>query len=222
MIWKKKLELSKLIEIGSIKPLQRSNFSIVVIDDDYDYPIKQILLNLNFVVTQYNDIENIKQIQPFDIVICDIRDVGKAFDSKYGGGYIVKEISLNYPLKYIIICSASTFDVDFNEYFQLSDKSIVKGADSSDWTRILDNAIAELSSPVKIWGRTRKYLIANNVSLKIINNIEQGYIRSYLKGDSKLLSRSLKKNQSLLSNEYVSLTLNTLLNLTTNLISNAI
>jgi len=222
MIWKNNLELTELIKIGSIKPLHRSNFSIIVIDNNDSYPIKQLLLNLDFVVTQFKDIENIKQLQPFDIIICDIREVGRAFDSKYGGAYIVKEISLNYPLKYIIICSGSTFKVDFNEYFQIADKSIKKGADLSEWSIILDKAIAELSSPIKIWERTRKYLLTCNISHKIINNIEQEYIRSYLKGDSKYLSRSIRKNQSLLSNEYVLLSLNTLLNLTTSLISSAL
>ncbi len=222
MIWRKKYDISDLTSAISFKDPVRKNFSIAVIDDDLDYPIKDLLQNLDFVITKFDDIKSINEIQGFDIVVCDIRGVGKSFDSKYGGGYVVKEISDKYPQKYIIICSGSMFKIDFAEYFKIADKYIKKDADLSEWSMVLYNAILELSSPINYWERTRLNFKRRNLDSRIINRIEQEYIRSVIKKDTKYLHKIIMKNKSNLSNEYVAFAVNTLLNFTISLISNSL
>jgi len=213
------LEYLKLCETNN-KP-ERSNYSIAIIDDEIELPIIKIL-ERHFAISHLHDIDSINQIQGFHIVVCDIKDVGKTFDSKYGGALLVKEILSKYPQKYVIISSGCVFAVDYNEYFKMADSYIKKGADSSEWIAVLDKAISTLNEPFFLWERTRKFLIHKNVNTSIVNKIEQSYIKSIAKKDSKYLTSSIYSNKSYLSNEYVSLALNTLIGLTTSIISNII
>jgi len=213
------LEKLKLYEIDK-KP-ERKSYSIAIIDDERELPIIKILKK-HFTILHLRDIDSINDIQKFDIVICDINDVGKVFNSKYGGAIIVKEILNNYPQKYVIISSGSVFEVDYNEYFKMADSFIKKGADSSEWINVLDKAISTLNEPYFLWERTRQFLIHKKVNTSIVNKIEQSYIKSIEKKDSKYLTSSINSNKSYLSNEYVSLALNTLMSFTTSIISNSI
>lgn len=220
-MFKKKYSITDLESIISIKSPTRSDYPIVIIDDE-DYPIKELLQNMGFMVTHINDITTIHELEAYYIVVCDIRNVGKSFDSKYGGAYIIKELYKKYPQKYRIICSGSVFNVDYNEFFKLADKSIKKGADSSDWSDILDSAINEISSPTYVWERSRAALKECNIDSKVINKIEQGYLRAIIKRDNKILDKVLTKNNSILSGDGAKFIVSALSSITANIISKII
>ena len=221
-LFHKKYDLEYLKSYVISKKPERGNYSIAIIDDEQELAITKILRTQGFVISHFHDINSINEIQGFDIVICDIRKVGKVFDSKYGGAFVVKEIVNKYPQKYVIISSGSLFQVDYNEYFKMADSYIKKDADSSEWTDVLDKAISALNDPYFFWERTKKFLISKKIELSIVNKIEQNYIKSFAKKDGKYLSSSINKNKSYLSNEYVSFALNTLMSFTTSIISNLI
>tara|TARA_R110002072_G_scaffold72354_1_gene172981 strand:+ start:182 stop:853 length:672 start_codon:yes stop_codon:yes gene_type:complete len=222
MLFRKKYNIEDIGRLTKLKSPERKNYSIVIIDDDLTMAKKELLGSLGFVVTILRDIDNINEIQNFDIIVCDVRGVGKKYDSKYGGAFIIKEIAHHYPQKYIIVCSGSTFKVNYAQYFRLADSELDKGSDSTEWAKVLDGGIKNLSSPELVWERTRKNFITNEVPTEIINKIEQAFIKSIVKKDSQILDKLVTKNQNLLSNEYVAFAANSLVSYTSSILGSLI
>jgi hypothetical protein len=220
MFWKKQrynLESLKAIENPVLR--ERKGFNILIIDDDV-FPLLDPLRKSGFALTKLEDINDVYELKSFDIIVCDIRGVGAVFESKFAGAHLIKEIYRKYPHKYLIVYSGSTFKVDYNEYFRLADKNVKKGTDLSEWVEILDFAIKSLSNPYTQWERTRKFLQSNDVDPLTISELEQSYIKSILNKKIKFLNRTLNKNKSLMSNEYVAFAMNTLSSFATSIISN--
>lgn len=218
-LFRKKYELDELKKLVQLKKPERRNYSIVIIDDDLTMAKKDLLGSLGFIVTILRDINSVQEIQSFDIIICDIRGVGKRYNSKYGGAFIIQEITQHYPQKYVIVCSGSTFKVNYSEYFRLADSQLNKGSDSTEWARVLDKGIKELSSPIFVWERTRKNFISNEVPSETINKIEQAFIKSIIKNNTSFLNKQIDRSSNLLSNEYVAFATNALVSYTTSILS---
>jgi hypothetical protein len=220
MWWKKEKLDIKVLKSIDISPFgERKQYNIIIIDDQI-FPLLDSLRKHGFTISKFNDIEDIDELKGFDIIICDIRGIGQTFQSRYQGAHIVKEIHKRFPNKYLIVYSGSTFSVEYNNYFKLSDKTVKKGTDLSEWVVILDTAIKDFINPYKQWEKTRAFLQENEIDTKTLLKFEQAYIKSILRKDDRFFRNALQGNKRVMSNEYLSFSLNTLSNFISSVVSN--
>lgn len=183
MLFKKERSIEDLKDM-SYKDLfggmnMRHNAIILVIDDD-PFLYLEALQNQDFNIRQITDIADIKIVIAYDIILCDIKGVGKAFASPYEGAHVIKEIKKYYPSKFVIAYSAHSFDTLFNDFFRIADAVIKKDIDSSSWVEKLDLAIETVTNPVYQWKKIREYLLNKDVPLKTVLVLEDAYVKRLL------------------------------------------
>lgn len=170
----------------------RSKLPIAIIDDE-KFAYAELLRNLHFIITELGDIKDIKAVSEYEIVLCDIRGVGKAFGGAAQGGHVIHEIKLQYPYKYVIAYTAYTFDMNFQRYFDLCDSTIKKDADTEDWSKVLDRAIEEMFDPIKKWIRIRTILLKKGIELYDVFKLEQAYIKAISSKEPNLIKLAAEK-----------------------------
>lgn len=187
--------ISDLAELMSMKKSNnmselRKQIEILVIDDD-EFPNERPLRNNGFHITHKRDIDTVKDVASYDVIMCDIRGVGKVLGSDKEGAFVIKEIRTNYPNKQIVAYTGSSYDAEYNKYLALADCVIAKGTALDDWVAILDEQISKAVDPRYQWGKIRNHLLADGISTIKVAQIEDRYVRAV-------------KNQSVDSlNEYV-------------------
>jgi len=191
-LFKKELKerIYKLSEIKSEnknpQKLRRSHDMAVI--DDEPFSQAQQLKNIGFSIIEVGDINNLKIIESYPIVICDIQGVGKAFGSTVEGAYVISEIRKQYPDKYIIAYSTNSFNMGYQAYINKADLSLSKANTIQEWTEILDGAVDVISDPKRRWVRMRGELLASGMELYDIFNLEQSYIKSVIEKSEEPLS----------------------------------
>lgn len=180
----------KLSEIKSEnknpQSLRRSHDMAVI--DDEPFSQSQQLRNIGFSIIEVGDINNLKSIESYPIVICDIHGVGKAFGSTVEGAYVISEIRKQYPDKYIIAYSTNSFNMGYQSYINKADLSLSKANTIQEWTEILDGAVDVISDPKRRWVRMRGELLTSGMELYDIFNLEQSYIKSVIEKSEEPLS----------------------------------
>jgi hypothetical protein len=176
---------------------QRSDVPIVIIDDQHVPYIEDIRYN-GFNVMYINDLDQIQSIKGFEIIICDIKGVGKKFSSKFEGAHLISEIRRVYPFKIIIGYTAYTLDASYNQYLSLADDIFKKDIDLDDWITHLDNAIELAINPIYKWKKISNYLQANNIKTMDLVRLEDEYVRLIQRKISldSFPSRKLRNNLS--------------------------
>src|SRR4051794_31715072 len=76
----------------------RSRVEIAVIDDQ-EFPYLELLTRHGFRLRHFKDIDDIQAIHAYPIVLCDIKGVGKHFQSRYEGAHLISEFRKRYPAK---------------------------------------------------------------------------------------------------------------------------
>ena len=71
---------------SSYSHAQRERFKIAFIDDD-DFVYRSRLANLGFRINKYEDVQDLNMLSSYDIIISDIRGVGKSFNSEAEGAF---------------------------------------------------------------------------------------------------------------------------------------
>lgn len=183
-------ELADLKTISNIGNIERSSVSILCIDDQ-GLEYEEIIRNHGFNIRVLKDIEDIKAVTEYPVVICDIKGVGKSFGSKFEGGHIIEEIKTKYPEKVVIAYTGQQFDATYNKFFSLADFTLSKDIDSDTWVSTLDETIRKVVSPIEQWKRMRDFLLNRDVSLKTVFQLEQQFIDAVLtKNKSKFAKKS--------------------------------
>lgn len=175
-------QLNELKTVAQSRKVERSSVSILCIDDQ-GLEYEQIIRNHNFNIRVLNDIEDIKAVSDYPVVICDIKGVGKKFGSKYEGGHIIEEIKSHYPEKVVVAYTGQQFDATYNKFFSLADFTLTKDVDSDAWVSLLDQTISKVVSPIEQWKRMRHFLLEKEVPIKVVFQLEQEFIEAVLKGD---------------------------------------
>lgn len=181
-IFGKTHELSELENLNRESEFRRNIVDVLCIDDQ-GLEYEEIIHHHGFSIKVLNDIEDIKAVESYPVVICDIKGVGKSFKSPFEGGHIIQEIKKYYPSKIVIAFSGHSFDTKYNKFFEIADYVISKDIDSDQWVELLDSIVKDIISPTAQWKRVRQYLIDNNVSTKTIFQLEQEYISAVLGKD---------------------------------------
>jgi hypothetical protein len=164
-LWRSKRE--RRLEVSDdFTPSQQ--FRIAIIDDDIEFRFpadsRKALLARGFNVDYFEDINNIRQLAGYRIIVCDIQGVGRSLgiNNSGHGGIIVSELRKYRPLTYIITISNMTFDINFNHYFYLADKRASAAVLSTEAiVDFLEEAVRVLQSPEEQWRRFKKYILGN-------------------------------------------------------------
>lgn len=167
-------EKSTLKSPNSINEL-RKYANILVIDDNEFVPERFLRAN-GYQMQHKIDIDTIKDVAPYDIIMCDISGVGKKLGFEREGAFIIREIHANYPNKRIIAYSSNTYDASYNQFFSMADFVAPKDLGIDDWIGVLDDQVKKSVDPVKQWEKIRDYLLENNVSTLTIAKIEDKYV----------------------------------------------
>lgn len=191
----KRYTIDDLAKIRDKIKIDRTIYKIAVIDDNI-FPVVDELRRHGFDVTTFTDVDHISVLKNYDVIISDIKGVGKKLGSKFEGAHLILEIYHQYPNKYLIAYSSSTFNPSYNEYFKLCDVTKRKNIDIQEWVKTLDEAVTCLNDPVFQWEKTRHVLMKQKIPIDYISNLEKAYSKSIIKGDDKYFSRQLKLAKS--------------------------
>ena len=163
--------------------------SILVVDDK-EFSYLSALKKYEFNIVQKYDLTLLTDAEAFDVVLCDIRGVGKFLESPYDGANLIKELKLKYPSKTIIAYTANDYDAGFQEYLNYADKLIPKGSFAiEDWVSLLTQILKESADPVQQWKKTRKALSDAGVSTIDIAKYESQYVKAIKAGSFESIRR---------------------------------
>lgn len=174
----------------------RKSIDILVIDDE-EFSPGDFLVKNNFRLTYKKDIDNVRDVSEYPIIMCDVRGVGKNISETYEGAYLIKEIKTSYPAKRVIAYTASQYDASYNKYLNYSDELLTKGLALEDWVTILDNQIHKSVDPVFQWGNLRSQLLTKGFTTIEIARLESDFVESCKRKDFSLF----EKNTSRLSGD---------------------
>jgi len=166
-----------------LKDDKRNNYNIALIDNE-DFPLMELLKGHGFVIDKFEDISSVKQLEAYNIILCDIKGVGLHFNQTYQGAYLIKEIYKAYPFKIIMAYTGSNYDSRYNEYLKFAEYNIQKDEESETWVEKLDDAIKQLSKIEYRWIRIRDSLIKKNVSLLNLALLEDDFVRRVIEKKS--------------------------------------
>lgn len=160
----------------------RKKTDVLVIDDEGFEP-KEFLEGNNYRLTSKIDIDNVKDVSEYPIILCDIRGIGKKISSSFEGAFLIKEIKENYPEKIVIAYTASQYDPSYNVYLQRANIILPKSMPIEEWLDVLDKYIFQTADPVYQWKVLRDRLISLDIPLLDIAKLESAFVKSFLKGE---------------------------------------
>ena len=79
----------------------KKRIAIIIIDDE-EFPYLDTLKKHEYNISQKPDISDLRDVEAYQIILCDIRGVGKFLTSEFGGAYLIKQLKEKYPEKTII------------------------------------------------------------------------------------------------------------------------
>lgn len=181
----------------SIAELRKYVHMLVI--DDNDFMPESFLKANGYQIHHKTDIDTIKDVEPYDIILCDISGVGKKLGFSKEGAFIIREIHANYPNKRIIAYTSNTYDTDYNQFFSMADFVAPKDLGIDDWINVLDMQVKKSSNPVYQWNKIRNYLLENDVSTLTIAKIEDKYVSAVKDGNFEKLKKFVQGKDSKLS-----------------------
>lgn len=173
----------------------RKMIDILVIDDE-EFAPGTFLEKNNFRLTYKKDIDNVRDVSEYPIIMCDIRGVGKGISESYEGAYLIKEIKTSYPAKRVIAYTASQYDASYNKYLNYSDELLTKGLALEDWVSILDSQIHKSVDPIFQWSNLRSQLLNKGTSTIDVAKLESAFVESCKRKDFSVLEKNTNKLNS--------------------------
>lgn len=169
-------KILKNISKNNIVDLRRK-IKILMVDDE-EYDIFDMLNTRGYHMYYKSDINYAEEVEPFDIIILDIKGVAQRFGSAYEGFGFAKEVKKLYPHK-IVLCYSGTSNNDINGQLDKIDGYIPKDTDIDQWSARLDAFIKNYSSVDYHWGIIESKLREERYSQNIIDDLKERYIKSF-------------------------------------------
>lgn len=171
---------------------QRGSFKIAVIDDD-DFVYEGKLRKLGFNIDKYDDITNLEMVSAYNIIISDIKGVGKHFNSEFEGAFLLYELKKKYPFKAFAAYTSSSYDIRINTF--LAGIEIIKKDSSIElWSEAIDSLISSVSNPKLVWNKMRKSLLDKDVSLLELERLEDEFVDRILNRNGDFTGFPSKKS----------------------------
>lgn len=155
----------------------RQKVEIVLIDDE-QLDIIELLSVHDFKIVFKKDIEHIKDVEGYDVILCDIKGVGKKFQGEHEGAYLISEIRKAYPSKVLIAYTGSTYDPTYNKYIQNADLTVKKGTSGEEWVEILDDIIKKSMDITYQWKKLRQKLLESDIEAIKTVELEDAFVQA--------------------------------------------
>lgn len=195
MFLRKKLyKMSDLRTLNITTTFDRKNAKILIIDDE-DFNYEEELVANRFDIEKFDDIPSIESINSYDIVICDIKGIGKKFKSKYEGAHVIKEIKIAFPFKTVLAYSGNTYDTTYNDFFKYADEIVKKDIDLNEWLDTLDRHIKNTINVEAKWENVCRHLIDQRISFYDIALLEDKYVEQIIQKKDVKIESFLEKTQ---------------------------
>ena len=72
----------------------------ILVIDDKEFSFLEALRKHEFSIQQKNDLTHLSDAAEYDVILCDIRGVGKFLESEYEGANLIKALKTKYPNTY--------------------------------------------------------------------------------------------------------------------------
>lgn len=179
----------KIFELNGDAILKEKSLSTIkklteiLVIDDKEFVFLDALRKHEFSIQQKYDLTHLSDAAEYDIILCDIRGVGKFLESDYDGANLIKALKTKYPNKIILAYTANDYDASFQKYLDYADGIVPKGTYGlDDWVSLLEETLNDCADPVKQWERTRKLLLKANVSTIDVAQYESQYVKAIRNG----------------------------------------
>ena len=170
--------------------LYRKKFKILIIDDN-DVPFSDTLKSLGYFVQRETDIKKLSEVEDFDLVLCDKRDVGRLMKVTGQGLYLAKKIKESYPFTPVILYSSEAFMYNDFDAIRILDDVISDAPDPDTFADYVDKQIKALLDPFKQWEKLNIELIKLGLTTRQISKVESNYVDQLIKTRSYTVSQGL-------------------------------
>ncbi|WP_156424990.1 response regulator [Novosphingobium fuchskuhlense] len=168
---------------------RRGLVPIAVIDDEA-FAAQQTLTNNGYNIKALGDIKTLDEVEPYNIILCDLQGVGRHLDGKNQGAFLINEIKRNSPEKFVIAYTGGALSDDITARAnETADSFLRKDADVQEWRDKLDDYIERVSNPIIVWRRQRDALVRKNVATLDILKLEDAFVKSVQKRDPEIFGR---------------------------------
>lgn len=173
----------------SERPIQRRrSVEIAVIDDEVFQPAEALRAN-QFQITILKDLSDIRMIDRFAIILCDLHGVGSQLNAIQQGAHLIREIKSNYPEKYVIAYTSTGQSPLLQAAFAVCDGYLSKDTRIEDWVSELDSAVDTLVNPVNVWKKYRVRLLDVGVTPSELAALEHAFVAAFNKGQIETKNR---------------------------------
>lgn len=178
----------------SIADLKKTTSILVIDDQPFDY--LNDLQRYDFNIRQKNDLTDLSDASEYDIILCDIRGVGKFLNSKYGGANLINQLHVKYPNKIIVAYTAEPYEADFQPFLESATDVIAKGTYTIEaWVSLLEKYVKEIADPIEKWKKTRNILLDAGVSTIEIAKYESAYVKAVKNKEFESLRKLFSKKK---------------------------
>lgn len=153
------------------------NTPIAIIDDEGLGESKtEELKRRGYKIEEITDIDQVRQLEAYPIVITDVDGVAIKLDSENHGLGLIRLVAKHYPYKGLGIYSGKTHKLPLLPQDVLI---IQKDDDIESWSNKIDELIDSVSNPVIVWRRFAKKLIDNGISASSLAKLENEYVKKF-------------------------------------------
>lgn len=167
----------------------RASVDIVVIDDN-PFSAENNLKNSGFKITALRDILQVQEVADYSIILCDVNGVGISLSQDTQGAYVIEEIKKIYPEKIVIAYTAGSAASKIVQRARMkADSYLRKDASIEEWRDLLDQQITRLADPIVTWKQLRLRLLAKDIELVDLLELEAVYLKNIAKGAAESRAR---------------------------------
>ena len=185
------LNAEPVLKNYSLPQLKRVTDILIIDDDPFTY--EDALKNNEFMIDYKSDIQSLKEVEAYSVILCDIMGVGKFLQSQYEGAYLVQQIKEKYPHKTVIVYSGNQFTTAYQDYMNYADYTMQKGATLEKWNALLTQIVKDGADPVRQWLKTRNALLDAGLSIIEVAKLEDRYVRAIKDSNYESLSKLAEK-----------------------------
>lgn len=164
-----------------LKSIKKNSIPILIIDDN-TFEYEEEMKDCGFNIRCIQDLDDVKMAEHYQIIISDIKGVGKKISNKEGIG-LIHELSKQYPYKLYGVYTGNNINIELTEL--LGGVEIVsKNYDKDDWNSLLYKLVKKFVDPRTLWLKLRDLLISEGVSLYELVILEHRYVDAVINKNS--------------------------------------
>lgn len=157
-----------------LKEIDKSKIKILFIDDE-DFLYEKELKNLGYYIQTKKDISALEEAEGFDVIISDVKGVGKSFKSELEGAFVLNRLKEKYPFKVYAVYSSKLFDNKTTEHLK-GISNIKKDQGIEDWVDDIESLIRDVMDPKRVWKKLVGVMIANDVPTSDLVVLEHEFV----------------------------------------------